>query len=624
MTIARRITDMIRRLAVVVCLFGLLGPIVPSPAFAQLEGATQNVETVANSAGVASTDLVTLIGRIINVALGFVGIVLLVVIIYAGYLWMTSGGDAEKVTKAKAWIRNAVIGLLIIVSSFAIVNFILAQLTGDGGLFGNGGPGAGGGAGIGFPSAAGSLGGGVIESHIPSRDATNVPRNTAIVITFKEPVRIASFIEGYDDNGTPADLSDDATSSTTISLNDSVVRIFPTGLEDQALTSAQARVRFTDDRRTFVIRPVEYLGSPTQNTAYTVDLAGGRSGVLLEDGSAAFAGAFSSGYEWQFEVSTVIDTTPPRVFSVIPMAGGLYAPNIVVQVNFTEAIDPTSASGRWNGAGFTNMEVSATPIAGAGTPVTRPAGTFTISNQYRTVEFVTDAACGTNSCGRSVFCLPVDSTVTVTTKAATLSTTPPQAAVTGSGYDGIVDMVGNSLDGNGDNVAQGPGSDDYVWSFGTESAPNLAAPRVVNTDPTAGDRVHSSNLSLDHVPSAEFDSIMQASTIHSDSVELKTNEATALRDTFWWTPRSELLTADGRLVSAASDVANRSRVRIDHRLYLPAASSTEIPEYDPFLYSDLQNVYQNCFNPSSSDSCRGAPYCCDGRPSTEACTFPTP
>jgi hypothetical protein len=592
----------------------MLAAVLPTPAFAQLQDASQNVEDVAASAGVGSTDLITLIGRIINVALGFVGIVLLGALLYAGYLWMTAGGDSKQVDRAKDMIRNAIIGLVIIASSFAIVNFILSQLTGSGGLFGGAGPGAGGGPGSGFPGAAGSLGGGIIESHVPGRDATGVPRNTAIVVTFKEPIRLASMIEGYDATA----------SSTAMALNASVVRIYPSGLSDRALTSAQARVHVTEDQRTFVIRPVEFLGSPTQNTDYTVEFVGGRSGVLLEDGSAAFGGAFSSGYRWQFEVSTVVDTTPPRVVSVVPMGGGLYAPNIVVQVHFNEAIDPTSASGRWTGAGFSNLEVSAVPIASPATPATRPTGDFTISNQYRTVEFVTNVSCGTNSCGRSVFCLPSDSTVTVLAKAARLSTTPPLADLTGSGYDGIVDMVGNSLDGNRDGAAQGPGSDDYLWSFGTQSEPNLAAPRIVNTDPTAGDRSRSSNLSVDHVPSAEFDSILQASTVNSDSVEMRTNEPLALQDTFWWTPRTELLTADGRPVVAAGDVAARTRTRIDHRLYLPAASSTDIPEYDPFILSDVQNVYQNCFNPASSDSCRGTPYCCDGRPSTEACTFPTP
>jgi hypothetical protein len=55
--------------------------------------------------------------RIINILLGFLGLVALVLIIYSGYLWMTSAGDADKVTQAKRILKNGVIGLLIILSS---------------------------------------------------------------------------------------------------------------------------------------------------------------------------------------------------------------------------------------------------------------------------------------------------------------------------------------------------------------------------------------------------------------------------------------------------------------------------------------------------------------------------
>lgn len=57
------------------------------------------------------------------------GVLLLVYIIYAGFLWMTSDGDTGT-KKAKDMIKNAVIGLVIIVSAFAISSFVLTQLAG--------------------------------------------------------------------------------------------------------------------------------------------------------------------------------------------------------------------------------------------------------------------------------------------------------------------------------------------------------------------------------------------------------------------------------------------------------------------------------------------------------------
>lgn len=62
--------------------------------------------------------------RIINIILGVIGAVFLLLVIYAGYLWMTAGGDATKVTKAKKILINAVTGLVIIFMAFAITTFI--------------------------------------------------------------------------------------------------------------------------------------------------------------------------------------------------------------------------------------------------------------------------------------------------------------------------------------------------------------------------------------------------------------------------------------------------------------------------------------------------------------------
>ncbi|HWQ99499.1 MAG TPA: hypothetical protein VN397_01475, partial [Candidatus Methylomirabilis sp.] len=83
-----------------------------------------------------STDPRVIAARIINVALGLVGVILVVIIIYAGFLYMTSGGDAEKTQTALKYIRNAVIGLIIVLSSWAIARFVIDRLisaTGEGG-----------------------------------------------------------------------------------------------------------------------------------------------------------------------------------------------------------------------------------------------------------------------------------------------------------------------------------------------------------------------------------------------------------------------------------------------------------------------------------------------------------
>jgi hypothetical protein len=78
--------------------------------------------------GLSDTDPWTIAARIIQVFLGFLGMLTVVLIIYGGWVYMTAGGDAEKINKAKQIIRNAAIGLLIIFASFGIVSFIVSRL----------------------------------------------------------------------------------------------------------------------------------------------------------------------------------------------------------------------------------------------------------------------------------------------------------------------------------------------------------------------------------------------------------------------------------------------------------------------------------------------------------------
>lgn len=74
-------------------------------------------------------DLTTIIGRIINILLSFLGIVFLVLVLYAGFLWMTAQGDSKKVDQAKGMITQAIVGLIIIMAAYAISNYVLSALA---------------------------------------------------------------------------------------------------------------------------------------------------------------------------------------------------------------------------------------------------------------------------------------------------------------------------------------------------------------------------------------------------------------------------------------------------------------------------------------------------------------
>ncbi|OGL72581.1 hypothetical protein A3C96_02570 [Candidatus Uhrbacteria bacterium RIFCSPHIGHO2_02_FULL_60_10] len=80
----------------------------------------------ANSSGLAQAtgkpDVITIVAYFVNALIGFLGIIFLLLTIYAGFLWMTAQGDPKKVESAKAIIKNAIIGLIIVAGSYVITN----------------------------------------------------------------------------------------------------------------------------------------------------------------------------------------------------------------------------------------------------------------------------------------------------------------------------------------------------------------------------------------------------------------------------------------------------------------------------------------------------------------------
>jgi len=74
--------------------------------------------------------LMNVVGKIIGVIIPVLGVVAVIVVIYGGFLFMTSTGDSNKVQKAKSTILYGLIGLIIAVLAYAIVNFVLDGVFG--------------------------------------------------------------------------------------------------------------------------------------------------------------------------------------------------------------------------------------------------------------------------------------------------------------------------------------------------------------------------------------------------------------------------------------------------------------------------------------------------------------
>ncbi|PIR13783.1 hypothetical protein COV49_01010, partial [Candidatus Falkowbacteria bacterium CG11_big_fil_rev_8_21_14_0_20_39_10] len=547
-------------------LFIFLGAIFLLPNLSLAQEADLGIG-YAESTGLGDNDPRIIIARIIRVVLGFLGVIAVGLIMYAGWLWMTSEGDEEKLTQAQAILKNAIIGMVIILSSFAIASFILNRLTAA-----NTGGGPGGGPGGGGNGAISALGRGIIESHYPARAQKDVPRNTKIIITFKEPINPATIMAGEN-------------------INSENIKIYKSsdGAEN-ALASEQVSVKKTDDNKNFIFKPNEYLGGSSEKIWYTVALG---TGITKINGDSAFSGAVGEiAYDWSFEVGNFIDITPPKVDSIVPQASSTEPRNVVIQINFSEAIDPLSGGGAVE-EGFENINVS-DQAGGA-----LIEGNFYISNEYRTVEFLTEDACGINSCGNTVFCLPGGKNISVLAKAASLMVIGEPTA--DFPYDGLVDMADNSLDGNADGLASGPEvqsgrppynanspeaesqGDDYTWQFITSNEIDTSAPVIKSVNPD----INENNVSLDVAPEAIFSKLLMSASANTNSVKLISNNIN-----YWIKKENNLETKE-------------TTVFVKHDQFYDNI------DYSMEINSGLKDIYQNCYSPCSSQGCAGNPSCCE-------------
>jgi len=115
---------------------------LPATVFAQTAGTQQDasagfaakiqagVDQSAHPSGLdVNNNLMFMVGSAINVVLGLVGVVLFGYFVYAGFLYMTAGGEEDKIKDAQKILKNSVIGALILAVSYALATFVLRGIT---------------------------------------------------------------------------------------------------------------------------------------------------------------------------------------------------------------------------------------------------------------------------------------------------------------------------------------------------------------------------------------------------------------------------------------------------------------------------------------------------------------
>lgn len=105
----------------------LVLPLVAMPALAQNQFGFNEVENGLNNT-LSNSDPREIVGRIINMALGFLGVIAVIIIILGGFKWMTAGGNEDKVSEAKKLLGAGVIGLVIVLAAWALATFIVNSI----------------------------------------------------------------------------------------------------------------------------------------------------------------------------------------------------------------------------------------------------------------------------------------------------------------------------------------------------------------------------------------------------------------------------------------------------------------------------------------------------------------
>ena len=117
----------------IVCLIAVMSFLVFSPVLANGEEDADpyGLATTAGTAGLeveAQASIPEIIGMIIGTLLSLVGVLFLILIIYGGIMWMMAGGNAETVKKAANIMKNAAIGLILVMAAYALTSFIFGAM----------------------------------------------------------------------------------------------------------------------------------------------------------------------------------------------------------------------------------------------------------------------------------------------------------------------------------------------------------------------------------------------------------------------------------------------------------------------------------------------------------------
>ncbi len=96
----------------------------------EITGTSNTGLTVFEGIGLGNRDPRKIASSVVQVLLGFLGVIAVVLILFGGFKWMTAMGNEDKVDEAKKLISYGVVGLLIVLAAFAVSVFVLNAMLG--------------------------------------------------------------------------------------------------------------------------------------------------------------------------------------------------------------------------------------------------------------------------------------------------------------------------------------------------------------------------------------------------------------------------------------------------------------------------------------------------------------
>lgn len=287
---------------------------------------------IGSTFGLGSADLKATVINIVNYVLGALGLIAVIVILYGGFLWLVSRGNAQQVEKAKRVLRSAVIGLVIVLLAWAIVQFVVGAISNS-----TGGGNTNGGAG-GCPTPP------CILSVQPFRLKSVDPSTGTPSAYPSDNVARCSGLPALFNNKVKPDLTDVLANAPKLE----VVKVSDGSSFTGTFTPVNNTIVFKHTGTLFEANTNYELRAPRRIVDTTNKLL--NDCTALQSCNPRPAPPPSHTYwEWPFSVGTFVDTTDPDIVSAYPeLPGAVTYPdqNItrqpIITVNFDEPVDPTT------------------------------------------------------------------------------------------------------------------------------------------------------------------------------------------------------------------------------------------------------------------------------------------